>query len=642
MIKISNINKFYGSTQVLKDINIEIKKGEFVILLGKSGSGKSTLLNMIGLIDEPSSGEYIFYDKNLYSLNSEEKSAFRRDNLGFIFQRYNLMPLQSVLENVIMGALYAKKNKQTSIQKAKKLLEKLELSEHTHKKAAHLSGGQQQRVSVARALINDANFILADEPTGALDSANGIKLMQILKELNENGVGVILVTHDESLCKYATRIIKMKDGVIISDENVKEFKTSNLNEDNLNKANFKDRFIASFSFFSQNVKLALNNLITNKLRSFLTMLGLIIATASVISTIALGNGGKADILEEIKSLGTNTIIVHKGSRFGDRNAGRIKDLTYQDLELIKRLDFVKEVGVESGLSGAYITYLKNEVDTDATGVFANFLQISAKEMKEGRFFTEQEEQDAKNVCVISENLAKTLFKIESPLNKIIYLKGQPLRVIGVLKKDKNERDGFDIRVYVPNSTISNKFDGNKHIRRIVVLLKDDVNSELADNSIKQILEIKKGANSILTFNQDAIKKSIESTTNTLSLMIFGIAFIAMIVGGIGVMNIMLVVVKERTKEIGVKLAIGASPSYISTGFLIESVVLCSVAASIGVMIALMLVYGINLLDAPIKMIVDFDAIMLGFLSSTLVGLFFGYFPAKQASKLIPAVALTDD
>lgn len=642
MIKIKNLNKFYGKTQVLKDINISIQKGEFVILLGKSGSGKSTLLNMIGLIDEPNSGEYSFNNTDLYSLNSEEKSAFRRDNLGFIFQRYNLMPLQSVLENVIMGALYAKKNKAAAINKAKVLLDKLELSEHIHKKAAHLSGGQQQRVSVARALINDANFILADEPTGALDSANGLKLMQILKELNDNGVGIILVTHDESLCKYASRIIKMKDGEIISDEKCKDFNKAMLNDNNENHAKLKDKIIASFSFFSQNVKLALNNLITNKLRSFLTMLGLIIATASVISTISLGNGAKADILEEIKSLGTNTIIIHKGSRFGDRNAGRIKDLTYQDLELVKKLDYVKEVGVESSLSGAYVTYQKTEVDVIATGVFANFLQISAKDMKEGRFFTEQEEKDAKNVCVISENLAKTLFKLESPLDKIIYLKGQPLRVIGVLKKDKQERDGFDVRVYLPNNTISTKFDGKKYIRQIVVLLNDDVNSELADSSIKQILEIKKGANSILTFNQDAIKKSIESTTNTLGLMIFGIAFIAMIVGGIGVMNIMLVVVKERTKEIGVKLAIGASPSYISTGFLIESVVLCSVAASIGVMIALMLVYGINLLDAPIKMIIDSEAILLGFLSSTLVGLFFGYFPAKQASKLIPAVALSDD
>lgn len=642
MIKIKNLNKFYGKTQVLKDINISIQKGEFVILLGKSGSGKSTLLNMIGLIDEPNSGEYLFNNTDLYSLNSEEKSAFRRDNLGFIFQRYNLMPLQSVLENVIMGALYAKKNKASAINKAKALLDKLELSEHIHKKAAHLSGGQQQRVSVARALINDANFILADEPTGALDSANGLKLMQILKELNDNGVGIILVTHDESLCKYASRIIKMKDGEIISDEKCKDFNKAMLNDNNENHAKLKDKIIASFSFFSQNVKLALNNLITNKLRSFLTMLGLIIATASVISTISLGNGAKADILEEIKSLGTNTIIIHKGSRFGDRNAGRIKDLTYQDLELVKKLDYVKEVGVESSLSGAYVTYQKTEVDVIATGVFANFLQISAKDMKEGRFFTEQEEKDAKNVCVISENLAKTLFKLESPLDKIIYLKGQPLRVIGVLKKDKQERDGFDVRVYLPNNTISTKFDGKKYIRQIVVLLNDDVNSELADSSIKQILEIKKGANSILTFNQDAIKKSIESTTNTLGLMIFGIAFIAMIVGGIGVMNIMLVVVKERTKEIGVKLAIGASPSYISTGFLIESVVLCSVAASIGVMIALMLVYGINLLDAPIKMIIDSEAILLGFLSSTLVGLFFGYFPAKQASKLIPAVALSDD
>lgn len=642
MIKIKKLNKFYAKTQVLKDINISIQKGEFVILLGKSGSGKSTLLNMIGLIDEPNSGEYSFNNTDLYSLNSEEKSAFRRDNLGFIFQRYNLMPLQSVLENVIMGALYAKKNKAAAINKAKALLDKLELSEHIHKKAAHLSGGQQQRVSVARALINDANFILADEPTGALDSANGIKLMQILKELNDNGVGIILVTHDESLCKYASRIIKMKDGEIISDEKCKDYKKAMLNDNNENHAKLKDKIIASFSFFSQNVKLALNNLTTNKLRSFLTMLGLIIATASVISTISLGNGAKADILEEIKSLGTNTIIIHKGSRFGDRNAGRIKDLTYQDLELVKKLDYVKEVGVESSLSVAYVTYKKIEVDVIATGVFANFLQISAKDMKEGRFFTEQEEKDAKNVCVISENLAKTLFKLESPLDKIIYLKGQPLRVIGVLKKDKNERSGFDVRMYVPNNTISTKFDGKKYISQIVVLLNDDVNSELADSSIKQILEIKKGANSILTFNQDAIKKSIESTTNTLGLMIFGIAFIAMIVGGIGVMNIMLVVVKERTKEIGVKLAIGASPSYISTGFLIESVVLCSVAASIGVMIALILVYGINLLDAPIKMIIDSEAILLGFLSSTLVGLFFGYFPAKQASKLIPAVALSDD
>ena len=642
MIKLENVNKFYGQTQVLKNINLSISAGEFVILLGKSGSGKSTLLNMIGLIDEPTSGTYTFNDINLYSLNNEEKSAFRSNNFGFIFQRYNLMPSQSVLENVIMSALYAKKNKEQSIIKARKILNKLELSEHENKKAAHLSGGQQQRVSVARALINDANFILADEPTGALDSANGIKLMEILKELNKTGVGIILVTHDESLCKYASRVIKMQDACIISDERNENFKPTIKEKKEIEKISFKDNLIANFSFFMQNVTLALNNIITHKLRSFLTMLGLIIATASVIFTMALGNGGKADVLEEISSLGTNTIIIQKGTKFGDRNTARLRDLKKSDLELIKRLDYVKEVGVESSLIGAFITYKNQDIEAIAYGVYDNYLEINSKKLAEGRFFTNQEELESKNVCVLSDNLAKSLFKLENAIGKIIYLRNKPLKVIGVLAKDDKDRAGFDTQIIIPFNTLNDKFDGRKHIRTIIVMLKDDVDSEKADENIKQVLEIKKGANTILTHNLDAIKKSIEKTADTLSWLIFGVAFIAMIVGGIGVMNIMLVVVKERTKEIGIKLAIGASPDYISKGFLIESVVLCLFAASIGVIIALSLVYLANTIGFKITLIVDFSAIMLGFLSSVCVGLFFGYFPAKQASKLIPAVALMDN
>ncbi|MBZ7994261.1 ABC transporter permease [Campylobacter canadensis] len=644
MIKLKCVNKFYGSTQVLKDINLSISAGEFVILLGKSGSGKSTLLNMIGLIDEPNSGEYYFKDKNLYKLNKEEKSAFRSMNFGFIFQRYNLMPSSSVLDNVILSALYAKKNKEESIKRAKELLNNLELAEHINKKAAHLSGGQQQRVSVARALINKASFILADEPTGALDSLNGIKLMEILKELNEKeGVGVILVTHDETLCKYASRVIKMKDGNIISDEILKEKSKVEFKKTEEKPSTFKDKFIASSSFFLQNVSLALNNLITHKMRSFLTMLGLIIATASVISTIALGNGGKADVLAEISFLGNNQIIVHKGARDGDRNTARLRDLKLSDLELIKKLDYVKDVGIESSFPGAYVTYKDKEINVGATGVFANFLEINNKQMLEGRFFNDDEEAQAKNICVLSQSVKETLFKNnEDPIGKIIYLKGKPLKVIGVIKKDNQDRD-FDIKVYLPNNTLSKKFDGRRDIRQIIVLVKDGVDSTFAESNLKQVLEVKKGENSIRTFNLDAIKKTIEKTAQKLSLLIFGVAFIAMIVGGIGVMNIMLVVVKERTKEIGIKLAIGASPSYISTGFLIEAVVLCSVAAILGVLFSLAIIFTINNLNfIDINMMIDYKAILLGFFSSVIVGLFFGYFPAKSASKLIPAQALSDE
>lgn len=638
MIELKNICKVFQNGDecalVLKNINLEIKQGEFVAIIGQSGSGKSTLMNILGCLDTPSSGTYTLDGKDISHFSKDELSELRLKKFGFIFQRYNLIPASNATENVALPGIYAGTKKFERTQRAKELLSKLGLGDKTDFMPNHLSGGQQQRVSIARALMNGGEILLCDEPTGALDSASGQTVMQIIKELNQAGHTIIMVTHDKQIASWASRVIEISDGRIISD---------NKTEQNLNKLNnpksehasdlsrLKDRFFESFNMSISAIK-------AHKLRSFLTMLGIIIGISSVICVVALARGSQENILEGINKMGVSTITIFPGRGFGDRGSAKRKNFNIEDVNILESLEFVDNAMPRTRSSGTLI-YANTSSGASVHAGTEMILKISSVELKSGRNFTKDDIQNSASVIIIDENTQKTFFKDSDPLGKIMIFNKRPFMVIGVGKRDEGAFSDGSLSIYMPYTTLANKVTGSHKIRSIVVGIAPGVNSQLAEHAISEILKIRRGGTDFYMINSDTILKTIKATTDTMSLLISGIALISLVVGGIGVMNIMLVSVIERTKEIGVRMAIGAKGADIMLQFLIEAILLCALGGIIGVLLAFVIGGLFNLISNDIKMSFSLVSIIIAFGISSLVGIVFGYMPAKRAAKLNPIDAL---
>lgn len=638
MIELKNICKVFQNGDeralVLKNINLEIKQGEFVAIIGQSGSGKSTLMNILGCLDTPSSGTYTLDGKDISHFSKDELSELRLKKFGFIFQRYNLISASNATENVALPGIYAGTKKFERTQRAKELLSKLGLGDKTDFMPNHLSGGQQQRVSIARALMNGGEILLCDEPTGALDSASGQTVMQIIKELNQAGHTIIMVTHDKQIASWASRVIEISDGRIISD---------NKTEQNLNKLNkpksehasdlsrLKDRFFESFNMSISAIK-------AHKLRSFLTMLGIIIGISSVICVVALARGSQENILEGINKMGVSTITIFPGRGFGDRGSAKRKNFSIEDINILESLEFVDNAMPRTRSSGTLI-YANTSSGASVHAGTEMILKISSVELKSGRNFTKDDIQNSASVIIIDENTQKTFFKDSDPLGKIMIFNKRPFMVIGVGKRDEGAFSDGSLSIYMPYTTLANKVTGSHKIRSIVVSIAPGVNSQLAEHAISEILKIRRGGTDFYMINSDTILKTIKATTDTMSLLISGIALISLVVGGIGVMNIMLVSVIERTKEIGVRMAIGAKGADIMLQFLIEAILLCALGGIIGVLLAFGIGGLFNLISNDIKMSFSLVSIIIAFGISSLVGIVFGYMPAKRAAKLNPIDAL---
>ncbi|MBF7067728.1 ABC transporter permease [Campylobacter volucris] len=643
MILLKNISKKINGATILDNVSLRICKGEFVAIIGQSGSGKTSLLNIIGTLDEPSSGEYFLDNYDVNKTSKDEKARLRREKIGFIFQRYNLLNLLNAKENVALPAVYAGKNKNERLKKAKELLSFLELDHKEFSKPNQLSGGQQQRVSIARALINGGELILADEPTGALDSKSGKIVLEILTKLNEQGHTIVLVTHDPCIAAMAKRVIEIKDGKIIKDSNPKEL----INPDK--KIMGKER--KSFSLLKNQIiesfKMSIAAIIAHKLRSLLTMLGIIIGIASVVCVVALGLGAQQSILASISSIGTNTIEVVSGRGLGDIRSGKTR-LNLSDLKTLSSLPYLEAVEADVGKVGV-VTYKSNSLQARIYGVGPNHLKLRGLVMVDGRFINYEDINDNTNICIVDENALRILFEnanARSVLGKSIIFNKQPLTIVGVLKRERDNKgfraDENTIKIYTPYTTLMNKITGDKQIRAIVTKVKDEVNPSLAEEAMIKILEIKRGQKDFFTINSDAIKNAVEENTATLTLLVSSIAVVSLIVGGIGVMNIMLVSVSERTREIGVRMAIGARKEDILMQFLIEAVLICSFGAIFGVLLSFVIVEVFNSLGMGFTMILSLNSIFLGLLSSVLIGLVFGFFPAKNAANLNPINALSKE
>lgn len=642
MLKLKNINKEFilgdNVIHVLKNINLEIQKGEFIAIVGQSGSGKSTLMNIIGCLDTSTSGEYFINNQEISSFDLDKKASLRRKKFGFVFQRYNLIPTLNALQNVALPAIYEGVDKKTREQKAQNLLEKLDIGDKKFNKPNQLSGGQQQRVSIARALMNGGEIILADEPTGALDSKSGIMVMDILKDLHKQGHTIILVTHDRNVANRANRIIEIKDGVIISDSVKSSFMADLQDETTVQKT----KFGAFKNQFFESLNMSISSILAHKLRSILTMLGIIIGISSVICVVALGEGSQAKILSSIRAIGTNTISIYNGKSFGHMRADRVRSLTIDDSRVLGKEPYLDYSTPNVSKTGV-ITYKNISLNGQIRGGGEFSLAVNGIELESGRDFIKSDIDSSNSVIVIDSNTKKSFFDGVDPLGKVIFFEKQPFIIIGVAKSKETMFGSNDMnRLYAPFSTVVDKITGDRMINSITVKVKDDANPQLAEQRISKLLLEKHGKKDFHTMNSDTIKQTVESTTTTMRLLISSIAFISLIVGGIGVMNIMLVSVTERTREIGIRMAIGAKQSNILQQFLIESIILCFIGGLIGLIIAYLFGYTFNLLDIDFKMIFKIEPAIIALLVSSLIGIVFGYLPAKNASKLNPIDSLSQE
>ena len=638
LIEIEKLNKYFGTGEnqahILKDINLSIDQGDFVAIIGASGSGKSTLMNIIGCLDTASSGVCRMDGKETIAMNADELSDLRQRKFGFIFQRYNLLAALNANENVALPAVYAGMPSRERKSRADALLDKLGLKEKTQNRPNQLSGGQQQRVSTARALMNGGEIILADEPTGALDSKSGETVLEILQDLHREGHTIIMVTHDPNIAATASRVIEIKDGRIIKDERQQPYQ----HEQKLTKGKylaprFWDQLVESF-------KMATSAIMAHKLRALLTMLGIVIGIASVISVVALGRGTQQQVLSNINSLGTNTMTIMNGTGFGDRRANLTKNLTISDAELLNKQGFVDSTTPSSNLS-ATVIYGNTNVTGSVNGVGEQYLNVKGMKMVSGRFFNANEVKEAAQVVVIDANTQKDLGIIAPVEGKVILVDKKPLKIIG-LASESNNMHQTSLKLWTPYTTLMQRISGEKHIDSLTVKVKDEVESQTAEKSVISLLSAKHGKKDFFIMNSDTIKQTITSTTNTLTLLISSIALISLVVGGIGVMNIMLVSVTERTKEIGVRMAIGAKQRNILQQFLIEAILICLLGGVIGILLAGTIITLFNTFGSNFKMLLSLESVVLAVFFSTLIGVIFGYMPAKNASKLNPIVALSQE
>lgn len=637
VIEINGLNKFVGSPEnaahILKNINLTIEKGDFVAIIGASGSGKSSLMNILGCLDTATTGSYKINGIETRQLDSNQLSDLRQRKFGFIFQRYNLLAGLNASENVALPAIYAGLSGNKRLERSKNLLSKLGLADKTEHLPNQLSGGQQQRVSIARALMNGGEIILADEPTGALDSQSGETVMQILHALHQEGHTLILVTHDPNIAAHAGRIIEIKDGEIIRDQRQKPLAQPQLQQTQPpRRPRFFDQLYESF-------KMALSAVQTHKLRALLTMLGIIIGIASVISVVALGKGSQAQILSNINNLGTNTMSIYNGTGFGDRQARLNPNLKISDVNALATQNYIESATPTSAYNGTIV--LGNQaVSGQINGVGEQFFDVQGIKLRQGRLFTTEEVASAAQVVVIDPNTLRSLAPDQQVLGNIILIDKKPLRIIGVA--EHTQRQSTNLNLWTPYTTLMQRISGAKQIDSITVKIKSDIESQTAEKSLTTLLSARHGKKDFFVMNSDTIKQTIESTTNTMTLLISSIALISLVVGGIGVMNIMLVSVTERTKEIGVRMAIGAKQRNILQQFLIEAMLICLLGGIIGILLAAIIIAGFNHWGGNFKMILSPESVVIAVLCSTLIGVMFGYIPARNASRLNPITALAQE
>lgn len=650
LIEIRNVWRHYpaGEEQiaVLKGVDLTIERGEMVAIIGASGSGKSTLMNILGCLDRPTEGEYRVSGRVTGDLEPDELAALRREHFGFIFQRYHLLSDLTALGNVEVPAIYAGIDTETRAARAASILTRVGLAERIHHRPSQLSGGQQQRVSIARALMNGGDVILADEPTGALDSQSGAQTLDLLRELHRDGHTVILVTHDHDVAAHAERIIEIRDGEIIRDEKVTAKVENQAPSDAATRQSIgtsKDGFRSQITRFGEAFRMSVIAMNAHRLRTFLTMLGIIIGIASVVSVVALGQGSQDRILADISNIGTSTIDINRGEDFGDRDADQIRTLTAADADILASQYYVDSVTPRVSSTVA-LRYRNIEVDGNVSGVGIDYYRVRGYEIAEGMWFDQSAITKRAQVAIIDDNTLQKLFPNgETAVGEVILLGSVPVQIIGVTAEKTSTFGNQDsLNIWVPHTTALTRILGQNYLSSITVRVADNVQPALAENQITELLTQRHKTKDFFTINSDSIRETVEKTTSTMTLLISSIAVISLIVGGIGVMNIMLVSVTERTGEIGVRMAVGARQSDILRQFLIEAVLVCILGGALGVLMSLGVGVVFDLIGSSFTLVYSTGSIVGAFACATLIGMTFGFLPARNAAQLDPIDALSRD
>ncbi len=653
LIELRDIRKSYGGgdtpqVDVLRGIDLSIHAGEFVAIVGASGSGKSTLMNILGCLDRPTVGQYLFAGENVAQLDTDELAWLRREAFGFVFQGYHLIPSGSAQENVEMPAIYAGTPAAERHARAAALLTRLGLAGRTGNRPHQLSGGQQQRVSIARALMNGGHIILADEPTGALDSHSGAEVMTLLDELASQGHVVILITHDREVAARAKRIIEIRDGLIISDTpNPHSHANADATPKALQAVDLRQRLADGAEHngawkgeLLDAIQAAWRVMWINRFRTALTLLGIIIGVASVVVMLAVGEGSKRQVMAQMGAFGSNILYV-SGSAPNPRTPPGI--ITMNDVSAMAALPQVKRImpvnGAEAGVRFGNVDHMAYVGGNDT-----NFPAIFNWPVVEGSYFTEADERSAATVAVIGKRVRDKLFKdLPSPIGQYILIENVPFQVIGVLAEkgaSSGDKDSDD-RIAIPYSAASIRLFGTYNPEYVVIAAADARKVHEAEKAIDQLLlRLHNGKRDFELTNNAAMIQAEARTQNTLSLMLGSIAAISLLVGGIGVMNIMLMTVRERTREIGIRMATGARQRDILRQFLTEAVMLTVVGGVAGIGLALLV--GGALILSSVAVAFSLPAALGAFACALVTGVIFGFMPARKAARLDPVTALTSE
>jgi macrolide transport system ATP-binding/permease protein len=710
LIDLRGISKIYHSGEiavpVLQNVSLTIAHGEFTALMGASGSGKTTLMNILGCLDRPSGGQHWLEGREVGQLSLDERAWLRMHRIGFVFQTFNLLARTSALENVMLPLSYSAEHRSDARQRAQALLERMGLADRAHHEPARLSGGQQQRVAIARALINRPALVLADEPTGNLDSNTSDDVLRIFQRLNEEeGVTIILVTHETAVARYARRVIRIRDGRIEAEgpgaaspetQVVLARSTISRREDRSGAGEPAGRLRGA-------LHTAVSGLKRNVLRAALTTLGIVIGVSAVIAMMELGRGSQSAIQQSIASLGANNLLVLPGTAasggvsFG---AGTVLTLTPEDSEAIARQSSAVRAVAPIVRARTQVIYRdRNWVPIYIYGTTPAYLDIREWSLAEGDPFTERDVRNASKVCVIGQRLVRELFQGGSPLEQEIRVENVSFKVIGVLSRKGANMMGIDqddillapwttIKFRVTGSSLANPNQsasataasgsgasqpantlsrlypnvesdlypppadqGNGTPRPVRFINVDQISvaarsTEQVPVAIEEITEILRERHRIHGDEPDdfnvrdmaEMTKALSTTTDMVTKLLLAVALISLIVGGVGIMNIMLVSVTERTREIGLRMAVGARRRNILQQFLLESVLLCFCGGIAGILLGRLVSHLITaVLQWPTEL--SLDAIIAAFAVSVTVGIVFGYYPAWKASRLDPITAL---
>ena len=643
LIDLSGITKTYRNgdlaVEVLHGINLRIYPGELVAIMGASGSGKSTLMNILGCLDKPTTGTYRFMGRDVSELDRDELAALRREAFGFVFQSYNLIATGTAADNVEVPAIYAGLPPAERHARAAELLGSLGLGERLHHRPNQLSGGQQQRVSIARALMNGGRVILADEPTGALDSKSGADVMALLKNLAAQGHTVILITHAAEVAAHAQRVIEIKDGDIVADPGPPPAPARAAVSASLAPA--RGGRLTPLADMLEAAKTALRALRANVFRAILTLLGIVIGVASVIAMLAIGDGAKQVVIDRISAMGSNLLLVRPGAP-NQRGFQNTATLVLSDVQAIDREVPNVLAAVPEQSSTVTLRYGGADYSSSVTGTSSKFPQARQWRVARGTFFTEEDEQAYATVAVLGSTVANALFPGQDPLGQFVLVNNLIFQVVGVMSSrgaSPMGQDQDDV-VFVPYATSQLRLSGQRFLRNVTVAVNDVTRIDETQAAVESLLAERHGVIDFQIRNMASIIDTATETQDTMTILLGSIAAISLLVGGIGVMNIMLVSVTERTREIGIRMATGARMRNIMQQFLIEALVVSALGGLLGVVLGLGVAAVIGVLGTPVQY--SLTPVLLAFGCAFATGLIFGFLPARKAARLDPVVALSSE